>query len=145
MSQASVLQSVIQPKPPALPPSVRPLMKGAALLDDEVIGNDPEELDALLGVLVENAPVAMAMFDRHMHYLLANRQWIVDFGLQDAVPLVGRSQFDVFPHLHSGWRSVYDRALQGHVVRSEHDVTQGPDGETPPATCHLATAAKGVT
>ena len=130
MSHASVLQSVIQPKPPALPPSVRPLVKGAALLDDEVIGNDPDDLDALLGVLVENAPVAMAMFDRHMHYLLANRQWIVDFGLQDAVPLVGRSQFDVFPHLHSGWRSVYDRALQGHVVRSEHDVTQGPDGET---------------
>ena len=130
MSQASVLQSVIQPKPPAQPPTVRPLVKGAALLDDEVIGNDPEDLDALLGVLVENAPVAMAMFDRHMHYLLANRQWIVDFGLQDAVPLVGRSQFEVFPHLHSGWRSVYDRALQGHVVRSEHDVTQGPDGET---------------
>lgn len=130
MSQASVLQSVIQPKPQAPPPSVRPLVKGAALLDDDVIGNDPEDLDALLGVLVENAPVAMAMFDRHMHYLLANRQWIVDFGLQDAVPLVGRSQFEVFPHLHSGWRSVYDRALQGHVVRSEHDVTQGPDGET---------------
>lgn len=129
MSNASVLQSVIQPRPQSPPPMLRPLAQGPTLLDEEVIGNDPDDLDALLSVLVENAPVAMAMFDRHMHYLLANRQWIVDFGLQEAVPLLGRSQFEVFPHLHSGWRSVYDRALQGHVVRSEQDITEGPDGQ----------------
>lgn len=129
MSNASVLHSVIHPRPPAPPPTVKALGQGPTLLDDEVVGNDPDSMNALLNVLVENAPVAMAMFDRHMHYLLANRQWIVDFGLQESVPLLGRSQFEVFPQLHAGWRSVYDRALQGHVVRSEQDITEGPDGQ----------------
>ncbi|MDB6074262.1 MAG: hypothetical protein JWO89_1902, partial [Verrucomicrobiaceae bacterium] len=94
---------------------------------DEVL-SETEDLDTVLGVLVENAPVAMALFDGRMRYVLANRQWINDFGLQQSLPLVGRSQYDVFPNLHPGWRSVYERALQGHVVRSEHDVMPGPHG-----------------
>src|SRR3569623_254475 len=80
-------------------------------------------------VRVDNAPVAMALFDERMRYVLANRQWISDFGLQQSLPIVGRSQYEEFPNLHPGWRSVYDRALQGHVVRSEHDVMPGPQGK----------------
>ncbi len=130
MSPNSVLQSVIQarstPSEPRIQPSV--VTTHSTPLIDPVF--DPDDLDAVLGVFVENAPVAMAMFDRRMRYVLANRQWINDFGLQRTLPLVGRSQFDVFPHLHPGWRNVYDRALQGHVVRSEHDVMAGPGGRT---------------
>jgi PAS domain S-box-containing protein len=85
-------------------------------------------MELVLGVLVENAPVAMAMFDRAMRYMLANRQWIHEFGLQQVQPLVGRSQYEIFPGLHPGWRQVYERALQGHIVRSEHDSLSGPDG-----------------
>ena len=43
-------------------------------------------------------------------------------------PLVGKSQYEIFPGLHPGWRQVYERALQGHIVRSEHDTLSGPDG-----------------
>lgn len=91
--------------------------------DDEL-----EDMELVLGVLIENAPVAMAMFDRSMRYMLANRQWINEFGLAHVMPLVGKSQYEIFPSLHPGWRQVYDRALQGHVVRSEHDALSGPDG-----------------
>ncbi|TDU71195.1 PAS domain S-box-containing protein [Prosthecobacter fusiformis] len=87
-----------------------------------------EDMEVVLGVLIENAPVAMAMFDDQMHYMLANRSWIEEFSLQGVHPLIGRSQYDVFPVMHPGWRQVYDRALQGHVVRSEHDALSGPDG-----------------
>lgn len=128
MPKVSVLQTVIHPKPQSPPESGSPFHVDSAKLEEEVWGNDPDEMDAMLGVLVENVPVALAMFDLKLRYLLANRQWITDFGLQDELPLVGRSQFEVFPNLHPGWRSVYDRALQGHVVRSENDVTEGPDG-----------------
>lgn len=89
---------------------------------------EPEDMELVLGVLVENAPVAMAMFDRGMRYMLANRQWIHEFGLQQVQPLVGKSQYEIFPGLHPGWRQVYERALQGHIVRSEHDALSGPDG-----------------
>lgn len=127
MPKASVLQTVIQPKQPPLETGT-PFQLVAARLEDEIWGNDPGEVDAMLGVLVENVPVALAMFDCDLRYLLANRQWVSDFGLQEELPLLGRSQFEVFPNLHPGWRSVYDRALQGHVVRSENDITEGPDG-----------------
>jgi PAS domain S-box-containing protein len=108
---------------------MRPLPgKGPEAAGAEDVLGEPEDFDSVLGVLVENAPVAMALFDSRMRYVLANRQWINDFGLQQSLPLVGCSQYDVFPNLHPGWRSVYERALQGHVVRSEHDVMPGPHG-----------------
>ncbi|GEP43567.1 hypothetical protein BGE01nite_28580 [Brevifollis gellanilyticus] len=87
-----------------------------------------DDMERVLHVLVENAPVAMAMFDHQMRYLLANRAWVEEFGLGSVHGLMGRSQYDVFPSLHPGWRQVYDRALQGHIIRSEHDALSGPDG-----------------
>lgn len=138
---SSALQNVIQPKGQTTPlekggaekrPMTRPSMvptnspTSAAL--SELGGPETEDMDVVLGVLVENAPVAMAMFDRSMRYMLANRQWIAEFGLQQMQPLVGKSQYEIFPGLHPGWRQVYERALQGHIVRSEHDALSGPDG-----------------
>jgi PAS domain S-box-containing protein len=85
-------------------------------------------MEKVLAALVENAPVAMAMFDEQMCYMLANRAWVEEFGLSTVSPLIGRSQYEVFPSLHPGWRQVYERALQGHVIRSEHDALAGEDG-----------------
>jgi PAS domain S-box-containing protein len=88
-----------------------------------------EGMEPLLAALVENAPVPMAMFDRQMNYMLANRAWIDEFGLNSTEPLIGRSHYEVFPYLHPGWKEVYEKALQGHVMRSEQDA-QGDDAET---------------
>lgn len=118
----SVLQNVIQPRP-------TPASTSRSGGDD--LGNPHEsshEMELILGVLVENAPVSMAMFDKNMRYLLANRAWMDEFGLNGIQPLIGRSQYEVFPGLHPGWRQVYERALHGHVIRSEHDALSGPDG-----------------
>lgn len=119
---ASVLRNVIQPKttPPSIP--------RAGVEDFGDVDRPPEDMELVLGVLVENAPVAMAMFDSHLRYILANRAWVEEFSLQNVQPLIGRSQYEVFPGMHPGWKQVYDRALQGHVVRSEHDAMAGPDG-----------------
>ena len=109
---SSVLRNVIQPKSPVAPadaPSAKARSQDAVDVDAEVT--------SATGALVENAPLAMAVFDRAMRYVLANRQWIREFGLQHVQPIVGRCQYDIFPNLHPGWRQVYDRALQGHIVR----------------------------
>lgn len=115
---SSVLRNVIHPRQPG--------SLGAA---DAVEKNEPpadtarssQDVDQVMAVLVENAPVAMAMFDQQMRYMLANRAWIEEFGLKNVKPLLGRSQYEVFPSLHPGWRQVYEKALQGHIIRSEHD------------------------
>lgn len=119
---SSVLRNVIQPRSASASPARDEAPAGGAT---EAAADD---MGLILGVLVENAPVAMAMFDHQMRYLLANRAWVEEFGLGGVQPLAGRSQYEVFPGLHPGWRQVYDRALQGHVVRSEHDALSGPDG-----------------
>ncbi len=129
MSSHSVLRHVIQPK--TVPPS-RPNTPFATNLGEahHLSPRDEGEsdLEMQLGILVENAPVALSMFDKEMRYIVANRLWIEEFGLQQVQPLIGRSQYEIFPGLHPGWRQVYDRALQGHVVRSEHDAISGQDG-----------------
>lgn len=119
---SSVLRNVIQPKytPPSVP--------GTGMGNFGGHEEPSEDMEQVLGALIENAPVAMAMFDHDMHYMLANRCWIEEFSLQGVHPLIGRSQYEVFPGMHPGWRQVYERALQGHVVRSEHDALSGPDG-----------------
>ena len=119
---SSALRNVIHPRntPSTLQ---KPETEGMGELDVPLIN-----MELVLGVLVENAPIAMAMFDQQMRYILANRAWVEEFGLNGMQPLTGQSQYEVFPGLHPGWRQVYERALQGHVIRSEHDALSGPDG-----------------
>lgn len=136
---SSILKNVIQPKAQTTPlekkaegeASSRRTVNSASFVSvtsHDSHGTETEDMELVLGALVENAPVAMAMFDKAMRYMLANRQWISEFGLQQVQPLVGKSQYEIFPGLHPGWRQVYERALQGHIVRSEHDALNGPDG-----------------
>lgn len=125
---SSVLKNVIQAKN-ATTAQISPSEDTLGILPLNTCGQADfmaeTEASQAMRVLIENAPVAMAMFDRAMRYLLANRQWVREFGLQQIQPLVGRSQYDIFPNLHPGWRQVYERALQGHVVRSELDTRGG--------------------
>ncbi len=129
MSSQSVLRNVISPRSAttaaaSLPPGRQdPLLLPAErrLLEDEMEGQ--------LGILIDNVPVALAMFDTEMRYILANKMWVSEFNLQAVLPVEGLSQYDIFPSLHPGWRQVYDRALQGHVVRSEHDAISSTDSQ----------------
>jgi PAS domain-containing protein len=93
-------------------------------------GSAAGDLVDTLAVVVEHTPVAIAMFDREMRYILANRQWVKEFNLHQALPLVGKSQYEVFPKLHPGWKQLYERALQGYTMRSDHAV-QGSAGAAP--------------
>lgn len=129
MSSHSVLRNVIQPKSISDQPSTAPPIVAVEPQTASALSHKDNDLETQLGILVENAPIALSMFDDQMRYIVANRIWIEEFGLQHVQPLIGRSQYEIFPGLHPGWRQVYDRALQGHVVRSEHDAISGHDGK----------------
>ena len=47
---------------------------------------------------VEQAPVAIAMFDRNMHYMALSRLWRTDYALGEA-SIIGRSHYEVFPEI----------------------------------------------
>jgi PAS domain S-box-containing protein len=114
---SSVLKKLIQPHSQAV----------AAALSRSGLSAEEADMLETLSIVVEQCPVAIAMFDRNMQYLLANRQWVQEFNLGSAMPLIGKCQYEVFPKLHDGWKEIYERALKGYTVRCEHPV-QAPSG-----------------
>lgn len=87
------------------------------------------ESKELLQLFIEHAPSALAMFDRGMRYLAASRRWIETFQLQGQ-EVVGRSAYEVIPHVPDQWRLEHRRVLAGEIIPAcEHSLSL-PDGRT---------------
>ncbi len=76
---------------------------------------------------IEQAPLAMALLDRNMHYIAASPRWHADLGLAPA-SLVGRSHYEVFPDTPEECKEVHRRALSGESVRKEREHRSRIDG-----------------
>jgi len=83
--------------------------------------------EELLRLFVDEAPVAIAMFDRDMHYIAASRRWISDYGLDGKV-LRGRCHYEVFPDLPEHFRARHREGLAGEVVGAAEDRFERADG-----------------
>jgi two-component system sensor kinase FixL len=81
-----------------------------------------------LGHFVEQAPAAMAMFDRDMRYLAASARWR-DIHLLPR-DLAGKSHYEAGPHIKEEWREAHRRGLAGETVASEKDLFIRSDGST---------------
>ncbi len=80
-------------------------------------------------LLIENAPLAMAMFDRDMRYLIANGLWRRSFDLVQS-DLIGRGHFEIFSEVSERWQMLLDRAqLEEREVVGEEFV-EWPDGSS---------------
>ncbi len=82
-----------------------------------------------LQLLIEQAPVSIAMMDRQMTYLAASNRWQQEFGrgYQD---LVGRRHYDIHPDLPEEWKAVHRECLAGAVRSSAGDMWEMQDGST---------------
>jgi PAS domain S-box-containing protein len=83
--------------------------------------------EAQLRSFIEQAPVAIAMFDRDMRYLVASRRWLADYHL-DGRSLIGLSHYEIFPEIPERWRLAHRRGLGGEVLREKEDGFQRADG-----------------
>jgi two-component system, NarL family, sensor histidine kinase UhpB len=83
--------------------------------------------EAQLKLFIENAPAALAMFDRDMCYLRASHRWKSDYSLGDR-DLLGLSHYDVFPEISAAWKETHRRGLAGEVLREEADCFERRDG-----------------
>lgn len=79
-----------------------------------------------LRLFIENAPAAIAMFDRDMRYLAVSRRWQSDYRL--AGDLVGLSHYETLPEVPVSWRDAHQRALAGEALHSDGDWFDRTDG-----------------
>jgi PAS domain S-box-containing protein len=79
-----------------------------------------------LSAFVENAPAAVAMFDRDIKYIAVSDRWLEEYQLKGR-EVVGLSHYEVFPNITQEWRDIHARSLNGAVEKNEEDVWQ-PDG-----------------
>jgi PAS domain S-box-containing protein len=76
-------------------------------------------------LFIEQAPAAIAMFDRDLNYLAASARWRNDFGLVEA--LIGRDLFSQFPEISEEWKAALRRCLGGAVERSSGEPVRRAD------------------
>lgn len=81
----------------------------------------------LLRQIINQAPIAIAMFDRNMNYIAHSKQWIIDYKLPyDS--LLGLSHFEVFPQLPRERQEIYQKVLTGEFMSSNEDILPLNDG-----------------
>jgi PAS domain S-box-containing protein len=85
--------------------------------------------EGLLKIFVKNVPAGVAMLDRDMRYLQVSDRWCADYGV-DALHIVGRSHYEVFPDAPDRWREIHSRALNGETLRAEEDRWDRKNGTT---------------
>ncbi|WP_306152697.1 PAS domain S-box protein [Roseovarius sp. MMSF_3281] len=76
--------------------------------------------------LIEEAPIAMAMFDRDMRYIRCSRRWLSDFDMGGKA-VEGQCHYDMFPDLPDSWIKAHKRGLAGEVVKCREDWFLHPD------------------
>jgi PAS domain S-box-containing protein len=85
--------------------------------------------EAVLRQFVKHAPAAIAIMDANMCYVQTSDRWLQDYNLGDT-PLIGRSHYDVFPHVPERWKQSHQRVLDGSVERNDEDPFERADGVT---------------
>ena len=83
--------------------------------------------EALLRLMIEEVPAAIAMFDREMNYVAASKQWLGAY-LPGASEAIGKCHYDLFPDCPERWRVDHRRGLAGQTVHVDEDSWQLPDG-----------------
>jgi PAS domain S-box-containing protein len=85
------------------------------------------ESERRLRLLIQQAPAALAMFDREMRYIVASRRWIADYHLNDR-EILGHSHYEIFPEISEELKAIHRRSLAGEILSSNEDKFVRQDG-----------------
>jgi PAS domain S-box-containing protein len=79
--------------------------------------------EAQFTLFVEQAPTAIAMFDREMCFLAVSRRFLLDFSFALDIELIGRSLYEIFPDIPERWRDMHACVLVGEQLSHEGPFT----------------------
>lgn len=97
------------------------------ITESKLLRDRLRETEDTLQSFIENAPVAIAMFDRNMNYLATSKRWLTNFNLQEAV--LGRNHYDVFPDLPKHWHDAHKTGLSGKIIKTPEDLFTRANGQ----------------
>jgi PAS domain S-box-containing protein len=80
-----------------------------------------------LRLMVEQAPVTVAMFDRQMNYIATSKRWVAEYA-RGHTDLTGLNHYEVKYDMPDYWRQVHQKALAGIPQECEEDKWIMADG-----------------
>lgn len=114
---------------PLLPTEMIPLSIKAESLIAE-LKNQRAEIERALSevrrsymgiqLLIAQAPIAIAMFDRQMNYLVCSELWRNTY-LPDTTDPAGRCHYDLIPNLPDNWKLAHQAGMDGSTVCKKDD------------------------
>ncbi len=91
----------------------------------------------LLNSLIRQMPIAIAMLDRSMRYLVVSQRWLSEYGITDQA-VEGLSHYSVFPNTPEEWRSLYQTCLDNEVAACLEDEYELPNGRMIWLKCEIS-------
>ena len=82
------------------------------------------------GWAIEQAPVAIALFDRQLRYRIASDRWLEYHGLDASEPPIGQRYTDLFPEAPQHWVDRYRKCLERTLASSDSGYLSLPNGHT---------------
>jgi PAS domain S-box-containing protein len=82
-----------------------------------------------LRTIFANAPIAIAMLDTNMNFLVHSGYWLKDYKLEGA-SIVGKSYYEILPHTPERWKQIHRKALSGITEHFTEDSVIAADGTT---------------
>lgn len=74
----------------------------------------------LLQLFIQQAPAAVAMFDREMRYLLFSHRWLTEGNLGEDI--IGRSYYEIESEVSDRWQAIHQRCLAGGIEKFEESL-----------------------
>ena len=87
-----------------------------------------QESEEKLRLFIKYAPASIVMFDREMRYIAASQQWVDEYQLHSIESIIGRSHYEVFPHLPEKWKEKHQRGMAGLIEKCDEDLFIQADG-----------------
>lgn len=78
-------------------------------------------------LFIQQAPTAIAMFDKEMKYLAASKEWCSVFDIQDT-EITSKSHYDVLPEIANKWKISHQKCLTGKVIKNSEERIEKADG-----------------
>lgn len=69
---------------------------------------------------INQAPSAIAMFDKEMRYIAHSELWMKEYKLTDT-DIIGKSHYSVFPEIGEEWKQIHQTCLKGQEVSCNED------------------------